>query len=170
MKKFLLSDVQQGRLNKIMTLQRQNDIIAMLLEGRDTKEIKTYLINKYRVSPNTANFYVSQGRDLIKKRKNYEIENLLSMHIERYEDIYTKLLDLGAYSMAANALKAKEKLLHFHRPGFHMKVTQGQIQQLSLRNVSDEYDLSKLPENKKQRFDQLVQKTKMKQNGNSDTI
>ncbi len=150
------------RLNKILLLQRENDIISMLLEGKETKDIRSYLLNKYEITQGTANFLITAASSKIKKRENWEVDNLVAIHIERYDIIYNMLYDLGAYGNATNALKAKEKLMGFHREGFHMKVTQGEIQQLSLKHVANEYDLTKLPVEKQTRIEELFNKVKRK--------
>lgn len=162
-KAFLDPESPQGKVNKIISLQRQNDIIAMLLEGKKDKEIQLYLVNKYRLANHAvANNYIRQAREIIKNRTNYELNNLISLHIERYEDAYKGLYEIGAYSLAATALKAKEKLLGFHRAGFHMKVTQGQIQQLQIQNVTDEYNIDRLDKTKRERFIYLTEKLRIK--------
>lgn len=157
---YLKPDHKHGKLNKILTLQRDNDIIAMLLDGLETKEIIKYLRNKYGLKHSSANVLISLRRQDIKKRKEFELDNLISIHIHRYEYIYKELLKIGAEGIAMNALKAKEKLMGFHKEGFHMKVNQGQIHQIRTTRVNDEYNLDQLDEKKRQRLEQLLLKAK----------
>jgi hypothetical protein len=151
-----------GRLNYIMNLQRQNDIIAMLLEGKEVKDIRAYIVKRYNITVGTTNIVIHKASQEIKNREAWELDNLISIHIERYDDIYKKLYELGAYGNATNALRAKEKLMGFHREGFHMKVTEGEIQQLRLKNVDNEYSVEKLPVEKKNRLQELLDKAKDK--------
>lgn len=151
---------EQDRLSKILSLQRQNDIIAMILEGKEAKEIRKYLINKYRLTDGSASVYISSARKEIEKRKNFEVDNLITMHIARYEYIYTKLYEMRSFINAANCLRSKEKLLGFHKEGFHMKVSQGEITALHLQQVQDEFDVMKLPEEKRNRMSFLLDKAK----------
>lgn len=161
---YLEPGKQYGKLNEILALQRQNDIITMLLEGKDTKTIMVpYLTKKYHITPGTANFFISQGRKIIKKRLLHETNALVSLHIDRYEKIYAGLYEIGAYGTSMNALKAKEKLMGFHKEGFHMKITQGEISSLTLGSSEDDYDPSKLQPQKQQRLLFLI--SKMKKDG-----
>lgn len=153
-------DEQLSRLRSILVLQRENDIISMLLEGKETKEIANYICPKYRITPASAGTYIKDARNLIKERKSYEVDILISLHIHRYEKIYQLLYELGAYSIAMNALRAKEKLLSFHKEGFHMRITNGEMSTVSLQTVDSEYDLMKLTQDKRERMSVLLQKAK----------
>lgn len=152
---------QQKKLNAILTLQRQNDIIAMLLEGKDVKtEITPYIKNKYRLKAGTVHGYISEARQIIKKRLQNETNALVSLHMERYEKIYKGLYEVGAFGIAMNALKSKEKLLQFHKEGFHMKITQGEVSAFMIENIESEYDPSKLEPQKRDRLSFLISKSK----------
>jgi hypothetical protein len=153
---------QQEQLNKILTLQRQNDIIAMLLDGKGTKEVCEYIAHKYGVSPVTVqNVYISRAREAIRQRKNYEVKELIMIHLARYEDIYHKLVMMKAQGLAMRALQAKEKLLGFHKEGFHMRVSKGQITSYQTSSVSAQYDpIRKLSPEKLARFNELLTKCK----------
>ncbi len=147
--------------SSLRSLQRQNDIITLLLEGKEKEVIKTFVINKFQVSPASAAVYISECVGIIKNRKNYEIQNLISLHIYRYEYIYKQLYALGAWHYAGQALKAKEKLLGFHRQGFHMKVTQGEIAEVQQKTFMDEYNMDKLDESQKNRIGVFLDKMKV---------
>jgi len=157
---YLRLDHEQRKLNKILTLQRDNDILAMLLDGRPTREISDLLQTKYGIKHSSATVFISQCRQEIKRKQEFELNNVISIHIHRYEEIYKQLMELGMEGLAMNALRAKEKMMGFHRQGFHMKVTQGQVQQVYTSKVTDEYDLKKLNPEDKQRLDQLLIKAK----------
>lgn len=148
------------RVNSIIALQRQNDIIAMLLDGKDTKEISRFLINKFEITQGTANFYVQEARDIIKKRRHYEADNVVSLHIHRYEELYKCLTAINADNIAMKALAQKEKLMGFHKEGFHMKVTSGEVTAVQLQNVDSDYSIAKLPKEKQERLSVLLNKAK----------
>jgi hypothetical protein len=149
-------------VSKVLVLQRDNDIIGMLLDGKPKQDIINFICLKYQLTEGSANVYISKCKEIIKERKRFEINTLVSIHIQRYEYIYTKLNELGAWFAADQALKAKEKLLGFHREGFHMKVTQGEIQQVQQSVVTDEYDLKKLTPEQLDRFNFLIEKARSK--------
>jgi hypothetical protein len=149
------------RVNAILAMQRQNDIIAMLLDGKDpAKEIRPYVCMKYRVTPGTAAGYITEARNIIKQRKHYEVNNLVSLHLQRYEEVYKFLKEINAHGFAMKALRAKEKLLGFHREGFHMKVTQGDITSVQLQTVDSDYNVSKLSKEKRDQLSQLLNKAR----------
>lgn len=146
----------------VLTLQRQNDIIAMLLEGKESEEIKEYIATKYKLQPNSTKEYLREARNILKERKNFEVDNLVTLHLARYEWLYEKFYSLGSFGYAGKVLQAKEKLMGFHKEGFHMKVTQGEITALQLQQVNDEYDVMKLSEDKRKRLNVLLNKAKRK--------
>lgn len=154
------SKISHKRVNSILAIQRQNDIIAMLLDARESKEIVQYLVSKYRLTPNTANNYLKEARAAIRARKKFEVNNLVSLHLSRYEELFKCLTEIGADSIAMKALAAKEKLMGFHREGFHMKVTQGEITSVQLQSVDSDYDVNKLTKEKKEQLLNLLNKAK----------
>lgn len=158
------SEHEQTRLNKIIALQKENDVIALLLEGKEQKEIVTYVVNKYRVQSNTATAFISKCRNIIKERKDFEVNTMVSLHVQRYEKIYEGLYEIKAYGIAMSALRAKEKLLGFHKEGFHMKVTNGAISTVQLQSVNSEFDVMKLDRTKRDRMSELLQKAKRDKN------
>ncbi len=134
----------------------------MLLEGKNVKaDIIPYITKKYKLTVGTCNGYITQARKIIKKRLQHEVNALVSLHIERYEIIYEGLYKVGAFGIAMNALKAKEKLMGFHKEGFHMKITQGEISSFNIQsNAEGEYDPSKLEPEKRDRLSLLISKIK----------
>jgi hypothetical protein len=162
MTKIKRSDIgiSQRRVNAIIALQRENDIIAMLLDGKESREISKWLINRYSIAQGTANIYIGHARDIIKKRKAYEVNNLVSLHIYRYEELFKLLKEIGADHLAIRALAQKEKLLGFHREGFHMKVTSGEITSIQLQTVDSDYNVKKLTQDKQDRLTELLNKAK----------
>lgn len=147
---------------KFMAMQRQNDILSMLLDGKETKEIAGYLVNKYRYTYKVAENYISQARQEIKKRHAYEAGNMVLLHAARYEAIYQALVAMKANGIAMRALTAKEKLLGFHKQGFHMRVTQGQMTLFGKTDTS-QYDPDKrLTPDKRQRLEELLLKCRTK--------
>lgn len=161
-------DATHVRLNSILVLQRENDIIAMLLEGKDSKAIQQYICTKYKLLPVTASTYIKDARNLIKQRKGFEVNTLISLHIARYEKIYECLYEMGAHGIAMNALKAKEKLLSFHKEGFHLRVNSGEISTIQLQSVDNEYDVMKLTRPQRTKLATLLEKAK--RDKNDDTL
>lgn len=148
----------QERSSTIVALQRTNDIMTLLLEGKETSEIKKYIIQKYSCQHTTAASYITAARKALANRKNFEVDNMINIHVERYEHIYAKLYDLRAFAESTATLKRKEKLLGFHKEGFHMKVTQGEITAIGMQQVRDEFNVMKLSEADRSRMAELLNK------------
>lgn len=149
--------------NKVMVLQRQNDILNMLLDGKESKEIRQYICDKYKVIPVVASQYLSQAKKEVKKYRDNQVDNILSLHIRRYEYIYSKLYDINAYSIAMNALQAKEKLLGMHKQDFRLKVNN--IDATTIiggpnSNDGINYDLNRLGKKDRLRLELLLDKCK----------
>lgn len=152
--------INQKRINKIFALQRRNDIIGMILSGVPSREIRTHLMGKYKITSGSANIFIHKAHQEIKKRRDLEIQALISLHLHRCENIYAKLKELGATAYCMDVLRHKEKLLQFHREGFHMKVNKGEIQTVSLTVVDNEYDLNKLEVKEQEEISQLLHRAK----------
>src|SRR5688572_17406068 len=100
---------EKSQLQKILQLQRQNDIIAMLLDGKGNKEIIEYISVKYGAAAKwVANRYIPDAQQTLRERKNFEVKELVMIHLARYEFIYNKLVEIKAQGLAMKALAAKE--------------------------------------------------------------
>lgn len=162
---------EQERINTIVALQRSNDIMAMLLDGKPSLDICVYLKDKYGIGKGSAHNYIVRANKELAKRKELEVHNVINVHLERYELIYAELKRIKAPAAAMDALKAKEKLLQFHREGFHMKVTQGEVQTISSSFVSKEWDIDKkLTDQDKSRMSELLAKAKKDGSGKDEEI
>ncbi len=148
------------RIEQIHGLQRVNDAIVLILEGKSSKEVTNYLVRKYHISGWHALKSLTIAREKIKERKALEVDNLISLHIERYEYIYAKLYDMKMYINAQNALKAKEKLMGLHKEGFHMRVTNAEVTAVGLQQVVDEFNVMKLSDDNRKRLEELLTKTR----------
>lgn len=163
--KSIVPGYEQKHNNPIISLQRKNDTIAMLLDGRAPKEIRQHLVSRYGLKPGSANIFIQHARTELKKRQELEINDVINLHIHRYEEIFAKLRELGSNVIAMDCLKQKEKLLQFHREGFQLKVTKGEMQTVMLQQVDDEYDLNRFTPEEKERFLQILSKSKKEKDG-----
>lgn len=152
-----MSDISQV-LTTMLSIQRHNDVVSLLIAGKEVRDIEHYLNIKYGITDTDP--ILIEARQTILKRKDYELENLLKIHVIRYEKIYADLFEMKAFYHASNAMKAKEKLMGFHKEGFSMKVTQNEMTALGMSHVDNEYNVMKLSENKRIRMTELLDKAK----------
>jgi len=83
--------------------------------------------------------------------------------LNRYEELYAIFIQLDALKDAAVCLKAKEKLMQFHKQGTHLKVVNSIITQVTSREVDNIFDLAKLDAVEQDRLEQLVNKVSLNQ-------
>jgi len=150
--------VDTKRLFKVRSLQMQNDAIAMILDGIPTKQIAKDLCTKYSITILPANAVIERAQRQITSRKDYEVDSIIELHLGRYEEIYAKFIELKSQFNAASVLKAKERLLQFHKHSTHMKVTNNNISQISIVDVKSDYDFDKVEPHNRQRFQELLDK------------
>lgn len=146
--------VDVKHLYKVRSLQMQNDAIAMILDGKE--DVVKVISDKYNITlPNASNI-VDKARRQITSRKDYEVDSIIELHLGRYEEIYAKLVEMRFHGIAATALKAKEKILQFHKNSTHMKVTNNTINQISVYDVKHDYDIDRLEPQQRDRFKELL--------------
>lgn len=150
----------QEQANRIYALQRKNDVIALILDGKTLQEIRSYLVAKYKISANSATTFIQHARKELKKRQQFELNDLINLHLHRYEEIYKVLKEMKAQIPSVEALKAKERLLQFHREGFHLKVNKGEFQTVMLQNIDNEYDVNRFTVEERNRFEEILNKAK----------
>lgn len=151
-----------GTVYQIKALHAQNDIIAMMLAGRGWEEIDRFVLEKYGWGEERSRQMRQEAEIQIIKRKQWELGSTIDLHLARYEEIYAKLVELGATNAAATALRNKEKVLQFHKQGTHLKVVNNNITQISIRNQKTGFDIEKLEPERRERFLELMEKTDYK--------
>jgi hypothetical protein len=95
-------------------LERQDDIMGMLLRGNSTINIIKIIQSQYGVSKATIERDVSKCYDIIRKNYERDISDVISTHIGKYEEIHRAAMGLGDFRSAIQSLQAIEKLLKLH--------------------------------------------------------
>lgn len=150
------------RNNHLVIAQRTNDIIQMVLDGKSSKEITKIISDKFDIIPASAyNLIVAANKEIM-SRKQYELDDLINSHVDRYEEIYAKLTEIKAFSIAMTALKQKEKLIGLHKNGTHMRVVGGNISSVSILGTRTYYDPKRLTEKQQERLEHLLGKVDVK--------
>lgn len=147
-----------SQVNSIIAAQRLNDIIGMILDGRPREEIFSYITTKYDVNKSMADNLIVDAHQEIFKQEQIELDDIITSHVERYEELYTKLIELKAERIAMEALKGKEKLIQLHKNGTHMRVVSGQVSSVTMVGAKTYYDPKRLTQEQSERLDQLLNK------------
>ncbi len=148
----------KSKSNSLVVAQRLTDVISMILDGKTLNEIVELIVSKYGIKPYHVKSIVVEANKEIAGRKQYELDDLLNEHVERYEFIYAELTKLKASTHAMNALQAKEKLIQLHKGGTHMRVIGGSISTIAMISDKVSYDLGKLDDAQKSRLSELIDK------------
>lgn len=150
------------RSNRILVAQRLNDVIGMLLDGRGKNEIVTFVRDKYSLSDKAIEAVLIEAHKEINNRKQWELDDLITLHVDRYELIFSKLTELKADNVALDAMKAKEKLLGLHKQGSHVRVVGGQISTVDFVGNKTYYEPSRLSKEQQVRLEELLEKVDSK--------
>lgn len=151
------------KLTEIVHLHIQNDIIAMLMDGKKETDVRKYLQTKYGISDLTAQLRFQEGISQLNRRKDWELDNIINLHLNRYEELYELLLVIDSVKDAAGCLRAKEKLLQFHKQNTHLKVINNIITQVTVRDQVDTFDVEKLNDEERDRLEFLTNKVSLNQ-------
>lgn len=113
-------------------LIRRNEVRELLLSGKNTQHIYSFIIEKYGVTKSVVMRDIAYTYSDVREYLNRNIEDVLATHIGRYERIYELSMDMYNTRDAMKALESIEKLLKMH-------TAQPLIQynQLNLNNVDD---------------------------------
>ena len=140
--------------NKIVVLKRHNAIIERLLSGSKPLDIIGDIAQEYGITKATSNQLVHKARLSIKDYRDTEIDNIMTLHINRYEYIYSQATVLNITTIALASLRAKEELLKMHKEGTYIQINNN----LTGLVLDSPFDLSKLNANQTVRFNELIKK------------
>lgn len=147
-----------SQINSIIAAQRLNDIIAMILDGRPREEITKWLIDKFQCGKSMIDNLIVDAHQEIFKQEQIELDDIITSHVERYEELYARLIELKAERIAMEALKSKEKLIQLHKNGTHMRIVSGQVSSVTTVGSKTYYDPKRLSQDQARRLDELLNK------------
>ena len=104
-----------ARTTDLVITERRDDTCKMLIGGKHTRNIIAAMREKYGVSRQTVERDITLIYREIREYTSRNVEEVLSMHIQRYEDVYEKCMEMYNYGDALKALAAIEKLLKMHQ-------------------------------------------------------
>jgi hypothetical protein len=90
---------------------RQEEVAKLLIKGKRTKEIYIVMHQKYGVSQVTVERDVAEAYKWIKQYITRNIDDVIAVHISRYENIYDTAMDMFDFKSAIAALRAVEDIL-----------------------------------------------------------
>jgi len=92
-------------------------------------------------------------------RSTYVMDTI-AVHTNKYEQIYREVTKLHLHSLARKAMYMKEKILGLRGEGITMEINQ-QNNLIIEDTESNQYNLKKLTETERSRFEELMQKVRV---------
>ena len=130
-----------GRKSTAEVAARQKDVREMLLQGKGTSHIISYMNGNYGVSRSTVENDITKVYGDLRKYIERNIDDVISEHIGKYDLIFEQCMDVMDVKNAMVALKQKETLLRMHIQQPLVHVTQ---QSLNLNGVGSINELKEL--------------------------
>ena len=121
-----------GRPPKVLSDERMDEIVQMLLDCKPRKYIVDFLVTNYNISPKSTDHLITNGYKLIKELYQPDRESIILTHISKYYSILNSIEDFDPKAKIA-ALQAIEKLLKLHQPDVAI---QNNTLNLDLKDVS----------------------------------
>ena len=128
-----------GRTNPAIVVQRQKEVADMLIRGRRTRDIVTTMHDKYGVSQVTVERDVTEAYKWIRQYITRNLDDVIAVHISRYEDIYDNAMQMGDFKSAIAALRAVEDILKIreNQPLVNVNHNTINIDGLSTQEIKD---------------------------------
>lgn len=128
-----------GRTNPALMAKRQREVAEMLINGTQTRDIVTFMHDKYNVSKVTVERDVTEAYKWIRQYIVRNVDDVLSLHISRYETVFTNAMGMGDFKSAIAALRAIEDLLKLREQQPLVAVTNNEINidGLSLQEIKE---------------------------------
>lgn len=126
----------------------------LILKGDGLSTLTEELEKEFGFNQNQCAAFLSNVRDVIAEVTAESNEQVVQTHIEIYEDIFRRFDRLGHAKGKMKVLEQKEKLLKLYEDETNEVVvnTQNNIM------IETHYDVAKLTEEQKQRFQYLISK------------
>lgn len=151
--------MQNAVFNKFQEQEAINKIIQWRIDGIGSKEIEEKILKEYKelnLGQSNIDKIKRKSLDALEEISKEDAEIVVSIHVGWYEEIFKYFNKINYSAGIRKAMRGKEKLLGLLK---EPKLTINQkINKTITREV--DYDLSKLPEDKKVRLNQLLNKAK----------
>ena len=128
--------------------QRHKEILADIIEGMPSKEIEKKYAEIYNLSTNTVQMDISKVTKQIKEYSMHHHQDVVAVHMERYEMFFRRFRELGNDTFAMKCLRLKENLY-----GIHNEVVTMQINNYHERvEEGEKYNIKEINELQKKRL------------------
>lgn len=88
-----------------------NQVIKKKLNGEGILNIVKEVSEQYELSPTTVGLYINEAMGKIREQASKKLDEVLELHLRRYEEIYEWLNKNGFVRHATKTLRTKEALM-----------------------------------------------------------
>ena len=104
-----------GRKSLAEVEARRKDVLEMMVLGKSNSHIISWCATNYGVGRSTVeNDIIACHKDM-KRLSDEDKESTINLHVNRYELIFERALELSDFRDGLAALAAKEKLMRLHQ-------------------------------------------------------
>jgi len=157
-----------GDTSDVLTPQQELEVCVVIRDAIVEGKSRSELVEDIHTSYPTLS--VPHVQNLIQNTINVlslnvfdpdELQNLVNVHVDRYEQSYQWFKRMDDFSGMQAALFSKERLLGYHRRETKIEVEQQNNQVIVELNVDTEYDFSKLTKEEKIVLDELLNRVRV---------
>ena len=141
-------------LSKLKVIERRNIILERVLKGERNKDIIDWICSTYSAKYNYAEKLVLQAKESLNEYRSDHVDQMLTLHLQRYEELFKLSNDIGMNNIAIKALQGKEKIIGLHKDEAYVKVNNEYID----ATIVTPYDFKKLSKQENDRLDTLINK------------
>lgn len=144
-----------GAKPKPVVVKRRYEILGRLLNGEPTNSIYEDIIQKYKIHHSEVDNDFKHVRSNIQQNIIENKQDLVNLHLRRYEELYKELVIAGLHATALKVLEHKEKLMGLHAGEVNIQVNNTENE---LVTTQSEYNYKNLKPNEEQRLHALLDK------------
>lgn len=104
-----------AKSSKYTVNQRINEVVDMLIEGRNRFKIIQYGSTQWNIGERQIDKYIAKARDLIQMDVKKNIEYDYAKAIRRYEELYNKAIENEDYRLALSINKEISTIQGLHK-------------------------------------------------------
>lgn len=145
----------------IKRLEVEQLIKEMILNAEPKTRIKEVVSSLYKVEESEFNtcYTIATNELKLSLVESKHVKDVINLHVIEYENIYNYFNNINYLSGKLRVLRAKETLLGYHKENNTLEFNQNNTVVVEQQDSSD-YNLDKLSESEKRRFEELMNKVK----------
>lgn len=141
---------------KPLVVKRRYEILERLLAGQATNDIYKDIILTYNIHHREVDNDFKIVREQIRQSITEEKENIINLHIIRYEELYQELMNMSLHATAMKVLENKEKLIGLHSGDINIQVNN--VENTAVVKSVETFNYQNLNKQEQERLNLLLSK------------